>query len=117
MIMELNNKKRQTQNSSDFIIEESNNITHCIADKSYSWIYFTRREPLKFSRRLNIVHKLLNNPFFIRCHRSYLVNSSFIKEFYTKEKNIIILQNGVTVKVSRRKLTESKNQIKRIFLL
>ena len=115
MISEINNKKRQTQNGTDYIIAESNNITHCVADKSYTWIYFTNREPVKFSRRLKILYKLLDNTFIVRCHKSYLVNLSYIKEFYSSGENIIILQNGVTVKVARRKLNEFMSQIKMNF--
>ena len=113
MISVINNKRKQlTRNSIDYIIAESNNITHCIADKSYSWIYFTGHDPVKFSRRLNILHKLLNNPYFVRCHKSNLINISYIKEFYANGKNIIVLKNGIIIKVSRRKITEFKSYVK-----
>jgi len=100
--------KRNNPSITEFIKSESDNITHCIADRSYTWIYFINHEPIRFSRRIVILHKLLNDSRFIRCHKSYMVNLSYIKEYNSFRKNIIILKNNVEIKVSRRKLSDFK---------
>lgn len=100
-----------------FIIHQQSNITHCLAHGSYTWIYFTNREPLLASRRLSVIQSILNKHDFFRCHRAYLVNISFIKEFYSNEKNVIILENGMSVLVSCRKLKGFKLLIKEKYIL
>lgn len=94
-----------------FIIDEADHITHCVADGSYTWVYFDNREPILATRRLNVFQSLLKENIFIRCHKSFLVNVYFIKEFHTNGKNKIILENGIEIKVAYRKLKEFKLRV------
>jgi two-component system, LytTR family, response regulator len=85
------------------IIIKQSSIIYCKASGSYTRIYFNDRECFITSRRLNAIQGILNKNEFFRCHRSYLVNTSFINEFCSARKTII-LQNGEEISVSFRKI-------------
>jgi two-component system LytT family response regulator len=85
------------------IIIKQASIIYCRAHGGYAKIFFADRECLVTSRRLNVIQKILNENEFVRCHRSFLVNIRFIKEFCTKRK-VLILQNGEEINVSYRKI-------------
>jgi two-component system, LytTR family, response regulator len=99
-----------------FIVNEAEHITHCVAEGSYTWVHFDNRKPVIATRRISVLQALLKDSNFIRCHKSFLVNIFFIKEFYSKEKNMIILDNGVVIKVAIRKLKEFKLTMKRSYI-
>jgi two-component system, LytTR family, response regulator len=98
-----------------FIIDDAHHISHCVAEGSYTWVYFDNRDPVLATRRLSVIQKLLKEFYFIRCHKSFLVNTSHIKEFCAQGKNVLILQSGVTLKVSCRKLRKLKVELQRSF--
>jgi two-component system LytT family response regulator len=91
-----------------FIISEHEHITHCLADGSYTWIYFSDRKPLIYARRLCQVHALVGFEHFLRCNNSCLVNINYIKEMSGKEQPQIVLANGTSVKISIRKKKDVK---------
>jgi two-component system LytT family response regulator len=86
-----------------FIISEQDHITHCLADGSYTWIYFSDREPLIYARRLCQVHALVGFEHFLRCNHSCMVNINYIKKLSGKIHQQFILADGTTVKISLRK--------------
>ncbi|WP_373598999.1 LytR/AlgR family response regulator transcription factor [Paraclostridium bifermentans] len=49
------------------------------------------------------MEKILPSKYFVRCHRSYIVNVKHIK---TITKNNVFLENGVKVPISRGKYKE-----------
>ena len=58
---------------------------------------------------------LLEENFFCRIHKSYLVNLAHVKEYIRGEGGSVILTNGKEIEVSRRKKEIFLGQIKEFF--
>ena len=92
-------------NSIRFI--ELKNILFLKADSSYTDIIFTDNSKLTVSRTLkNFEEVLTPNVSFLRCHKSYLINTNFITEYIKSEGGYIILNNKTEIPVSSDKLND-----------
>ncbi len=79
-----------------------NNITYLEASGSYVYIGFDDKSRYLQSRNLRYYETLLDEDKFIRIHKSYLVNVSFIRSFDPKSLEIT-LNDGNTIVCSTRK--------------
>ena len=95
----LNDKKLavNTQQGTHFV--EIDQISYIEAAAMYSIIHF-KNEQLIVSKPLKDFMYLENRGFF-RTHRSFLVNSKKVERFSSAYGNEVILDNGITVPVSR----------------
>ncbi len=78
--------------------------THIIrieSSRNYRRVFFTNRPPLLVCQILQWFEDLLPDDAFVRVHRSYLVNRTFIVE--RKAETYLLLQNGEPIPVSRRR--------------
>ena len=81
-----------------------NSIEYIKADASYCTIQMTDNKPLTISKPLkHIENQIENNPIFIKIHKSYLVNSKFVKAL-DRTTNEIILTNDSRLPISRNNL-------------
>lgn len=78
------------------------NILFCAADGAYTTFHLHSGEQIIISKTIKEYDDLLTAYNFIRAHKSYLVNSYFIKKF-DKTYNNIILDNDQEIPVSIRK--------------
>ncbi len=69
---------------------------------NYTIIHLQNGKQKLYARTLRHFENLLFGEHFIRVHRGFLVNSSFIID-YDKEENILRLENNLEVSISRRK--------------
>lgn len=69
-------------------------ITHIKADSSYVDIFLKDGSKLHVSKTLKNMQNILPFPF-IRVHKSYIVNSSFIKMLNTSKKHIKLTVNTI----------------------
>jgi DNA-binding LytR/AlgR family response regulator len=69
---------------------------------NYTLIHLQNGKQKLYARTLRHFEGLLFGEHFIRVHRGFLVNSSFIIS-YNKEENILHLENNLEVSISRRK--------------
>lgn len=69
---------------------------HCI-------LIHTKHGVIRCSNNLRDIEKLLSDKWFYRCHNSYVVN---LDEIRTVKDNIIYMNNGSDIDVSKRKLYE-----------
>ncbi len=76
-------------------------IMYCQSDSGYTSFYLVQKEKIVVSKGLKEYEKLLPEDLFLRIHKSYLVNTSFIKE-YLKEGYIRLL-NDVSLPVAVRR--------------
>ena len=81
-------------------------ISYCKAMGSYTEIYFNNLKKVIVSKRINLIENSINNSNLIRCHKSFLVNLNEIISFSNTPPYLLILRNGLTVKVSLRKRAE-----------
>lgn len=63
-----------------------------------------------YARTLSHFQKLLVNDCFIRVHQRYLVNQMFIVN-YDEKGNRLLMENNMTVSISRRKKTNLSSLI------
>ncbi len=89
------------------IFKESKRIIRIQASSNYSRIYCTdERYPITVAKVLQWFQNKLPRQDFIRTHRAHLVNKQFIESKTLKQ---VLLQNGETINISKRKRNEIKN--------
>ena len=69
---------------------------------NYTLIHLENGKKKLYARTLGYFEGLLSEEHFLRVHRGFLVNTSFIVH-YNKEENILNLENNLQVSISRRK--------------
>lgn len=80
---------------------DANEILVFEAERAYTSIKLKNGETKLVSKRLKLFEDLLNDrPNFKRVHRSYLVNMNEVNR-YAKAENLLILNGGVEVPVSK----------------
>lgn len=77
---------------------------------NYSRIYFAdNRWPVTVAKGLKQLQAALPEALFIRPHRAHLVNKTFVVQMRLSGKcSCLLLQNGETIAISRRKKTVLK---------
>ena len=85
-------------------------IIYLKADNSYTELYFLDGKKTVTSRFLkNFEESLRVYPQFFRCHKSYIINTDYIKSYSRKEGGTIILNNNIEIPVSCEKTEELLN--------
>lgn len=88
------------------------NIIYCQSIDNYSQIYTTDNNKLLVSKTLKHMQELLCDFGFIRCHKSYLVNLSFICEFDTAKNHCLKLTNEQIIPITKTGNTCIRNLLK-----
>lgn len=82
-------------------------LIHLEADGMYTKVYTVKNGSMVVSKPLKNFTRLIDsNAFFYRPHRSHLINLKFLKEYTRKDGNLIILENGHVVPISKEKREE-----------
>lgn len=89
------NQKKKTRIPTHSIIMLEGSI-------NYTIIHLQNGKQRLYARNLGYFESLLNQECFIRVHRGYLINLSFIVQ-YNKDLHCLHLQNNIKVRISRRK--------------
>lgn len=84
-------------------------IVRCEACSNYTYIHLANNTKIISTKTLKEFDAQLTKHNFCRIHNSHLVNLTFVKTI--DKKGGIILTDGVTLEVSRRKKTELLNKI------
>jgi len=77
-------------------------ICYCIMFSPYIDIH-TKEQKITLRKKISDIEELLPSKYFIRCHRSYIVNVMHIRSVI---KTNVILENGVKIPISRGKYNE-----------
>jgi two-component system LytT family response regulator len=85
------------------------NIVRCEADSNYTHFFLNDKTKFTTSKTLKECEELLSEKDFIRVHKSHLINKRFIQSL--KHDNHVMLTDGSSIEVSRRKLLDVKNSI------
>lgn len=91
-----------TQQGTHFF--NTSEIVRCEADSNYTCLVLTDGRKFISSKTLKEYDEILNNKGFIRVHKSHLVNVNFIQKL--NNLNQLILKDGSTVEISRRRKDE-----------
>jgi two-component system LytT family response regulator len=85
-----------------FFIKHKCSILYCEAVGSYTLIHFSCHDPEKAAYRLHMIEEELNDEYFIRCHRSYIVNIFSIRSIVCRNKQLKLeLASGEEIPVAR----------------
>ncbi len=79
-------------------------IVRCEGDNNYTHFYFLQARPLIVSHTLKDFEEMLTDQGFLRVHKSHLVNMRYVERL--DKDNLIWLQDGSSVTVSRRRKKE-----------
>lgn len=83
------------------VFVNESDIMYCKSDGNYTEIYMINDQKEVLSKKLKDVQELIKSPYFFRVHNSYLVNTNFIKEFIKSDGQYLILDQGISIPVSR----------------
>lgn len=87
-------------------------IIHCTGINNYTQFHLTDGTHILVSKTIKEFEELLADYGFIRTHKSHLVNKQHIKS--VKSNNIIVLRNGQTVEMARRRQHEVMAALKNL---
>ena len=89
--------------SDGLLFADLNEIILFEADRAYTHVYMKNGSKITVSKPMRTFEDLLTEkPYFFRPHRSHLININFIKK-YVKGDAELIMDNGITVSISREK--------------
>ncbi len=95
--------------ATDKFINHSNllkkEILYCVAEGSYSNVYFTNGKRTILSSRLGCLEILLKEKSFFRIHRKHLVNLNQVKAAEFRKEAKLVLRDNTVLPVARRRKT------------
>jgi two-component system LytT family response regulator len=83
------------------------------ADDNYTVLYLTGERKILATRTMGEFEKILDNPEFLRIHKSTIINLNFLAGYSNSQGNFAELKNGSRLDISRRKLPEFREKVKR----
>lgn len=90
-------------------------VLFCESADSYSIMHFPNKRTLVVSKCLSFLEKSLKCRNFVRIHRKYLLNLSFLQTYLKGEGGQVILEDGTTLNVARNRKKELLRAIKLSF--
>ena len=90
---------------------DANEITLVEAYVNYTKIHFGEKAPLMVAVTLKKIEPLLLVHGFFRIHKKFLVNLNFV-DMSILDDQVITIQNNIEIKVSRRKRSTLKRNLK-----
>lgn len=106
------NKKLIVSERDEFRVINQGLIIRVEADRSYSLIYFIDGSTLLISKTLKEVEAELSPLFFLRTHRSHLINISEVKSITKNSGCRVRLTNGDVIPVTMEKVETLFNRIR-----
>ena len=98
-----------------FSVLKLEEIIFCEAERSYTVFYLDGGKTITVSKPLSDYDALLSDTFFLRVHKSFLVNLLHVREYQRGEGGVVVMSNGTEIEVSRRKKDEFLLKIKTSF--
>jgi two-component system LytT family response regulator len=89
--------------SKGIIFLKTENILYCRGDGAYTYFFLKSGERITTSKNLKEYEKALDELNFFRSHKSFLINLSEIKTYVRGEGGHVIMSNGDSVGVSKRR--------------
>ncbi len=93
-----------------YICRSIPDLMYCIADRNYSWLYFSDGKKYMVSRTLKSLEYRLPADLFIRIHSRYLTNRMHIVYFLNGGLNCVRMTNGEELEISRRNQKRLRDQ-------
>ncbi len=100
--------------SNGLVFVKLKDIIYCEADSNYTNIYTQDGKKHIVSKTLKEYDELLHEHNFFRIHKSYLINVNEIKEYIRGEGGYVIMNNSISLDVSKRRKDEFLKLISKI---
>ena len=119
----INDAKQRLKKEVKIAIPDGNSLIMIIpseivflkAENSYTQIVLSSGKSLITSRLLkNFEHSLKENTSFFRCHKSYIINTTFMDKYSKSDGGTVFLQNNIEIPVSVDKTEELLSLFTRI---
>lgn len=98
-----------------FIVLKLDDIIYCEAERSYTIFHLEGNKTIMVSKPLFDYDNLLKETFFLRIHKSFLINLHHVKEYQRGEGGIVIMTDNAEIEVSRRKKDQFLLKIREVF--
>jgi two-component system LytT family response regulator len=85
------------------VFEKLDEIVYCEASDKYTKVFFSEKKQMLSSRTLGDFEEILLASGFFRIHHSYLVNLKHLQRYIKGEGGQVVMSNGTTLDVSRRR--------------
>ncbi|MDX9750055.1 MAG: LytTR family DNA-binding domain-containing protein [Flavobacteriales bacterium] len=93
---------------------EVGSILRCESDGNYTHVHVKGGKPLLIARTLKEFEDLLTGRGFIRVHHAHLINVRHVRRYVRGEGGEVIMDDGTSVMVSRRKKRELMDGLERL---
>lgn len=98
--------------SNGLVFVKVDNIIRCESASNYTVFYMTNKDQVVATRTLKEFEELLDSSGFIRIHHSHLINKIHLKQYIKGAGGQVIMSDGKTLDVSRRKKDEVMEKLK-----
>jgi two-component system, LytTR family, response regulator len=99
-------KKIAIPDTHGFSYIDFSEIIRCESDGNYTTFHLTGNKKIISSRTLGEYESLLESENFFRVHRSHIINLSHLVRYVKGEGGYVVMSDGSSVEVSRRKKQE-----------
>lgn len=106
-------KKLTIASTSGFKILNLTDIIYLEADSNYCIFHLISGEKVVASKPLKEYDEILTSSHFIRIHKSNIINTLYLKEYKNTNGLHVKLVNDITIQVSRRRISEFLEKIKK----
>lgn len=106
-------KKLTIASTSGFKIISLTDIVYLEADSNYCIFHLISGERVVASKPLKEYEEILTSNNFIRVHKSNIINTLYLKEYKNTNGLQVKLVNDITIQVSRRRITEFLEKVKK----
>jgi two-component system, LytTR family, response regulator len=89
--------------SEGFVFIKLKDLIFCKGDGAYTYFFLRGEEKITVSRNIGEFETLLAPRGFYRVHKSYLINLSEMKRYVRGEGGYVVMSNGQSVDVSKRR--------------
>lgn len=90
---------------------EIDEILYCQSQNNYTFLFLKDNKKVILSKTLKEFELLLEKYYFLRIHKSFLINPNYIKKYNRNDGGYLIMTNGEAIPVSRNR----KDLITRLF--
>lgn len=81
-------------------------IIRCKAEDNYTEIFLKNKQKIVVSRTLGDIEEMLEGNSFFRVHQTHLINLKYLKKYIKGDGGQVVMNDGSTVDVARRKKEE-----------
>ncbi|MFN7300976.1 MAG: LytR/AlgR family response regulator transcription factor [Bacteroidia bacterium] len=97
------NEQIALSSSEGFVFIKMSDLIYCKGDGAYTYFFLRNDEKITVSKNIGEFEPLLVPRGFFRVHKSYLINLSEMKRYVRGEGGYVVMSNGQSVDVSKRR--------------